>query len=73
MTTEVRRLRNYINGEFRDAADGRTIDVVNPVTEEVYATSPLSGQADVDAAMEAAAAPSPPGATPRPPSDRRPC
>ncbi|CAM5546672.1 gamma-aminobutyraldehyde dehydrogenase [Streptomyces californicus] len=38
MTTEVRRLRNYINGEFRDAADGRTIDVVNPVTEEVYAT-----------------------------------
>ncbi|WP_157855071.1 aldehyde dehydrogenase family protein, partial [Streptomyces exfoliatus] len=56
MTTEVRRLRNYIDGEFRDAADGRTIDVVNPVTEEVYATSPLSGQADVDAAMAAAAA-----------------
>ncbi|MFF1511088.1 gamma-aminobutyraldehyde dehydrogenase [Streptomyces sp. NPDC058326] len=56
MTTELRRLRNYINGEFRDAADGRTIDVVNPVDGEVYATSPLSGQADVDAAMEAAAA-----------------
>ncbi|MGW0857835.1 aldehyde dehydrogenase family protein, partial [Streptomyces sp. NPDC002690] len=56
MTTEVRRLRNYIDGEFRDAADGRTIDVVNPATEEVYATSPLSGQADVDAAMVAAAA-----------------
>ncbi|WP_066950690.1 gamma-aminobutyraldehyde dehydrogenase [Streptomyces lushanensis] len=56
MTTEVRRLRNYINGEFRDAADGRTIEVVNPATGEVYATSPLSGQADVDAAMEAAAA-----------------
>ncbi|MFI6349869.1 gamma-aminobutyraldehyde dehydrogenase [Streptomyces sp. NPDC050560] len=56
MTTELRRLRNYINGEFREAADGRTIDVVNPVTEEVYAKAPLSGQADVDAAMEAAAA-----------------
>ncbi|MFF0436867.1 gamma-aminobutyraldehyde dehydrogenase [Streptomyces sp. NPDC004327] len=56
MTTELRRLRNYINGEFRDAADGRTIDVINPATGEVYATSPLSGQADVDAAMEAAAA-----------------
>ncbi|WP_328719131.1 gamma-aminobutyraldehyde dehydrogenase [Streptomyces sp. NBC_00247] len=56
MTTEVRRLRNYIDGEFRDAADGRTIDVVNPATEEVYATSPLSGPADVDAAMAAAAA-----------------
>ncbi|MET9556961.1 gamma-aminobutyraldehyde dehydrogenase [Streptomyces sp. NPDC006645] len=56
MTTELRRLRNYINGEFQDAADGRTIEVVNPATGEAYATSPLSGQADVDAAMEAAAA-----------------
>ncbi|MFE1962273.1 gamma-aminobutyraldehyde dehydrogenase [Streptomyces sp. NPDC059479] len=56
MTTELRRLRNYINGEFRDAADGRTIEVVNPATGEAYATSPLSGPADVDAAMEAAAA-----------------
>ncbi|MFF9343537.1 MULTISPECIES: gamma-aminobutyraldehyde dehydrogenase [unclassified Streptomyces] len=56
MTTELRRLRNYIDGEFRDAADGRTIEVINPATGEVYATSPLSGQADVDAAMEAAAA-----------------
>ncbi|MFJ2116096.1 MULTISPECIES: gamma-aminobutyraldehyde dehydrogenase [unclassified Streptomyces] len=56
MTTEPRRLRNYIDGEFRDAADGRTIEVVNPATGEVYATSPLSGQADVDAAMKAAAA-----------------
>ncbi|MER6096935.1 gamma-aminobutyraldehyde dehydrogenase [Streptomyces sp. NPDC001728] len=55
MTTELRRLRNYINGEFRDAADGRTIEVINPATGEVYATSPLSGPADVDAAMEAAA------------------
>ncbi|MGX1506379.1 UNVERIFIED_CONTAM: acyl-CoA reductase-like NAD-dependent aldehyde dehydrogenase [Streptomyces graminofaciens] len=56
VTTELRRLRNYINGEFKDAADGRTIDIVNPATGEVYATSPLSGQADVDAAMDAAAA-----------------
>ncbi|MBP0456197.1 gamma-aminobutyraldehyde dehydrogenase [Streptomyces montanisoli] len=56
MTTEPRRLRNYINGEFRDAADGRTTDVVNPATGEVYATAPLSGPADVDAAMQAAAA-----------------
>ncbi|MER6915404.1 gamma-aminobutyraldehyde dehydrogenase [Streptomyces sp. NPDC000594] len=56
MTTELRRLRNYINGEFLDAADGRTIEVINPSTGEAYATSPLSGQADVDAAMDAAAA-----------------
>ncbi|WP_424211534.1 gamma-aminobutyraldehyde dehydrogenase [Streptomyces sp. BI20] len=56
MTTELRRLRNFIGGEFRDAADGRTSDVVNPATGEVYATAPLSGQADVDEAMAAAAA-----------------
>lgn len=55
MSTELRRLRNYIDGEFRDAADGRTTEVINPATGEAYATAPLSGQADVDAAMKAAA------------------
>ncbi|WP_329349272.1 gamma-aminobutyraldehyde dehydrogenase [Streptomyces sp. NBC_01261] len=56
MSTELRRLRNYIDGEFRDAADGRTTEVVNPAKGEAYATAPLSGAADVDAAMVAAAA-----------------
>ncbi|CAL9536081.1 Gamma-aminobutyraldehyde dehydrogenase [Streptomyces sp. enrichment culture] len=56
MGTELRRLRNYIDGEFRDAADGRTTEVVNPATGEVYATAPLSAAADVDAAMAAAEA-----------------
>ncbi|WP_066936993.1 aldehyde dehydrogenase family protein, partial [Streptomyces sp. NBRC 110611] len=56
MTTALRRLRNYIDGEFRDAADGRTTEVVNPATGEPYATAPLSGAADVDAAMAAAEA-----------------
>ncbi|MEU8723413.1 MULTISPECIES: gamma-aminobutyraldehyde dehydrogenase [Streptomyces] len=56
MTTELRRLRNYIDGAFRDAADGRTTEVVNPATGEPYATAPLSGAADVDAAMVAAEA-----------------
>ncbi|MHC5260526.1 gamma-aminobutyraldehyde dehydrogenase [Streptomyces sp. UC4497] len=55
-TSELRRLRNYIDGEFKDAADGRTTEVVNPATGEAYATAPLSGQADVDAAMAAAEA-----------------
>ena len=72
--TELRTLRNYIDGEFRDAADGRTTEVVNPVTGQAYATAPLSGQADVDAAMAAARARrSPAGATPPPPSGRRRC
>lgn len=56
MTTEPRRLRNYIGGEFRDAADGSTTEVVDPASGEVYATAPRSGAADVDAAMAAAEA-----------------
>jgi betaine-aldehyde dehydrogenase len=54
--SELRTLRNHINGEFRDAADGRVTEVVNPVTGAAYATAPLSGAADVDAAMDAARA-----------------
>ncbi|MEV1009893.1 gamma-aminobutyraldehyde dehydrogenase [Streptomyces sp. NPDC049881] len=56
MTSEPRRVRNYISGEYRDADDGRTTDIFDPATGEVYATAPLSGAADVDAAMDAAAA-----------------
>ncbi|ARQ68226.1 gamma-aminobutyraldehyde dehydrogenase [Streptomyces marincola] len=56
MTTEPRRVRNYIDGKYRDAEDGRTMEVVDPVTGRPYTTAPLSGPADVDAAMAAAAA-----------------
>ncbi|MDT0441067.1 gamma-aminobutyraldehyde dehydrogenase [Streptomyces johnsoniae] len=56
MTTEPRRLRNYIDGEYRDAVDGRTMEVVDPASGRPYGTAPLSGAADVDAAMAAAEA-----------------
>ncbi|GAA3463122.1 gamma-aminobutyraldehyde dehydrogenase [Saccharothrix longispora] len=46
---------NFVDGKQCPAADGRELDVVDPTTGEVYATSPLSGQADVDAAVGAAA------------------
>jgi betaine-aldehyde dehydrogenase len=49
------RFQNLIHGESSDAADRRVLDIVDPVTGEVYATSPLSGPADVDAAVSAAA------------------
>ncbi|GAB2627135.1 gamma-aminobutyraldehyde dehydrogenase [Streptomyces capparidis] len=54
--SELRALRNHINGESADAADGRTTEVVDPVTGRAWATAPLSSRADVDAAMQAAAA-----------------
>ncbi|MGA4543881.1 gamma-aminobutyraldehyde dehydrogenase [Uniformispora flossi] len=53
--SELRTLRNFVDGKFVDAIDGRTMDVVDPATGEVYATAPLSGADDVDAAMAAAA------------------
>ncbi|WP_275558680.1 gamma-aminobutyraldehyde dehydrogenase [Streptomyces sp. 5-6(2022)] len=53
--SELLVLRNHIDGEYTDAADGRRLEVTDPVTGEVYATSPRSGAADVDAAMAAAA------------------
>ncbi len=49
-----RVVRNFVGGELMDAADGCTSDLVNPATGEVFGTAPLSGAADVDAAMRAA-------------------
>ena len=48
-------LANFIGGDYRPAADGRTSEVVDPSTGEAYLLAPVSGQADVDAALEAAA------------------
>src|SRR3954471_18599530 len=50
-----RTLRNFINGEYVDAKGDGTFDVIDPATEAVYASSPVSGAADVDAAFAAAA------------------
>ena len=47
-------LTNIIDGEERAATSGDVLDVINPSTGEVYATSPNSGESDVDAAFQAA-------------------
>ena len=52
----MKAFKNFVNGEWVEAADGRTTAVVNPATGEQYATAPLSGEVDVDRAMTAAAA-----------------
>ena len=49
-------LKNFINGELVDSRGKDTIDLVDPVTGDVYAKSPVSTDADVDAAYTAAAA-----------------
>ena len=53
-TTTVIRKQLFINGQWRDAASGTTIDVVNPATEEVVATVASAEKDDVDAAVAAA-------------------
>jgi len=52
----MKAFQNFINGKYVDAVDGRTTTVINPATGGQYATAPLSGPADVDDAMQAAAA-----------------
>ena len=52
--TETKTLKNFVGGEYVDAADGRTYDLVNPATGEVFAQAPLSGEEDVDRAFRAA-------------------
>ncbi len=48
-------VQNFVGGERRDAADGRTTDLIDPTTGQVYATAPLSSAADVAQATAAAA------------------
>ena len=48
------QVRNVIAGEAMDAADGRTMDLIDPNTGASYGSAPMSGPADVDRAYAAA-------------------
>jgi malonate-semialdehyde dehydrogenase (acetylating)/methylmalonate-semialdehyde dehydrogenase len=52
--TATRLLDNYVGGAWTPAAAGEALDVTNPATGEVLARVPLSGTADLDAAVRAA-------------------
>jgi len=52
MSTEI---SNFIHGKRVAAASGETTELVDPSTGDVYATAPLSREADVDAAFQDAA------------------
>ena len=52
----MQAFRNFINGQFVDAKNGETTEVINPATGKVYAKAALSREADVEAAMRAAEA-----------------
>jgi len=55
-TAALMRKQLFINGEWRDAASGKTINVINPATEDVIAAVPSADRSDVDAAVAAARA-----------------
>src|SRR6185437_58181 len=52
---DKRTLQNFIDGRFVEPTDGRYADLIDPATGEVFAAAPVSGEADVDRAMQAAA------------------
>jgi 1-pyrroline dehydrogenase len=55
-TTIAPRRANFIGGAWVDTVEGRTDPVIDPATGEVMAEVASSGAADVDRAVEAAAA-----------------
>nr|WP_210406864.1 gamma-aminobutyraldehyde dehydrogenase [Prauserella flavalba] len=50
----MRTVRNFVGGEYTDALSGRTAELVDPATGDVFATAPVSGQEDVDRALTVA-------------------
>src|SRR5438034_404750 len=54
MSVTVSQRKNFVGGEWVDAAEGGTMEVINPATGETIAEVPSGTQADVDRAVEAA-------------------
>src|SRR5450432_916277 len=56
VTPHVPDLENYFGGAWHRSATMRYVDVANPATAEILARTPLSTNADVETAVQAAAA-----------------
>jgi 1-pyrroline dehydrogenase len=54
MSVTVSQHKNFVGGEWVEAVEGGTMEVLNPATGEVIAEVPSGTQADVDRAVEAA-------------------
>ena len=54
MSTTVTSYKNFVGGEWVEAVEGETMEVLNPATGEVIAEVPRGGEADVERAVEAA-------------------
>jgi aldehyde dehydrogenase (NAD+) len=56
MTTTAHMYKNYIGGKWQDAQSGETFPNYNPATGELIGYFPSSGEAEANAAVEAAKA-----------------
>ena len=54
MAVTVSTHKNFVGGEWVDAVEGGTMDVLNPATGETFASVPACTAEDVDRAVEAA-------------------
>jgi 1-pyrroline dehydrogenase len=54
MSVALQQLQNLVGGEWVDAVDGGTAEIINPATGEPIGEVPQGTQADVDRAVEAA-------------------
>ncbi len=51
----MEELRNFVGGQWTDGSYDRRAELINPSTGEAFASAPVSGQAEVDAAFASAA------------------
>src|SRR4051812_10118620 len=49
-------LRNFVGGAYVESSSDERLDLIDPVTEQVYGQSPISDAEDVDRAFSSAAA-----------------
>ena len=56
MSATTTAYKNFVGGEWVDAASGETMEVINPATGEVVAEVPRCSAEDVDRAVAAAGA-----------------
>src|SRR5439155_11405248 len=54
MSVAISKHQNFVGGDWVDAAEGGTAEIVNPATRETIAEVPQGTEADVDRAVEAA-------------------
>lgn len=53
--SQKKEIKNFINGESVSGKSGQAADLINPTTGEVFASAPISNEADIDLAYKSAA------------------